>query len=344
LHAAGLQIRQIISESLDVALDEGVGASYPYAAGLRFSVDGTLTSRVSSLEFEADGKWIPIRDTQEYTLITTQDWATSFLHATGTILEITPYNALVKYALRSEILTPPEFSTLKFVDIKSDKGILGLAFVPKTICVEWVPGQGVSNYCSKEKTSSQGGGVANVVAWSILDYLHAIDKVIDMFLLNAGDCLVDIEEGPFEEEYSRALLPFDHPIVFLELTGQQLMDSLEQAIHFALAVPKNRGAYPYAGGLRFEVRASETLGNRVSKIEYFTGGKWKAVTPERQYILATTLPLADGEQGYNDLYYAVSRTDPGDMRLRETFVKFVKRNGTIEDVPLEKYSTQAYIA
>jgi hypothetical protein len=347
LDASGLQIRKILSQSLEAALEEGEGESYPYAAGLRFSVDASsLPERVSSVEFQAHGAWVEIDDSQKYTVITTQDWSTKYLQTTGTVVELSTYNALVNYASTSETLTPPEFSTIKFVD-KTDASnqtdTPSLATAPSNICLEWIPGQGVSNICSKEETSKQGGGVANVVAWGVLEHLDATNNDIDIFLLNAGDCQVDIEEGPFKEDDSKILIPFDHPLVFLELTGQQLMDSLEQAINFALASPQNRGSYPYAGGLRFKVRAAENLGNRVSNAEYFTRDRWKAVTHERQYKLATTLPLADGEKGYDDLFYAILRTDPDGLTLRDAFVDFAKQKGTIEDVPLDKYSTQDYV-
>ena len=346
--ATGLQIRQILSQSVEAALDEGDGGFYPYAAGLRFSVDASsVTDRVNSVQFQIDDTWIEIDDIQEYTIITTQDWLSKYLQTTGTTVGITTLRRFGELCNMLETLTTPEFSTINFVD-KSDSGnetdTPGLATVPSNICLEWVPGQGVSNICSKEATSKQGGGVANVVASAVLDHLQATNNDIDIFLLNAGDCQVDMEEGLFKEDDSRVLLPFDHPLVFLELTGQQLMDSLEQAIDFALASALNRGSYPYAGGLRFEVRAAEKLGSRVSNVEYFTRGRWKAMTRERQYKLATTLPLADGEKGYDDLFYALVRTDPDGLTLRDSFIEFVKRKGTIEDVPLDKYSTQDYVA
>jgi len=345
LRATGLQIRQILTQSLEAAFEEGYDASYPYSAGLRFTVDASSQhNKLGTLELEAaDGTWLPTDENQEYSVITTQDWASQYLQASGTMTEITPLSALLKYAGETKSLTKPTFSTLEFTESKTDRGFNGVINVPKAICLEWLPGQGVSNICSREETSAQGGGVANVVAWTVLEYLHAESHDIDMFLLDAADCQVDIASGTFDEQDFQLLLPYNHELVFLIVTGEQLTNTLEQAIHYALLSPQNHGSYPYAGGLRYEVKASESLGDRVSNVQYHTRGRWKEVIPEREYTLGTTLPLADGEKGYDDLHYPVSRIESPDLKIRDVFQKFVTQRGIIEDVPLTKYSTQSFV-
>ena len=68
------------------------------------------------------------------------------------------------------------------------------------------------------------------------------------------------------------------------------------------------------------------------------------MTPERKYRVATSLALADGSLGYDALFDAVSRMDPNDLFVRDSFVKHVQKRGMIEDVPLDAYSTQSYVA
>ena len=43
------------------------------------------------------------------------------------------------------------------------------------------------------------------------------------------------------------------------------------------------------------------------------------------------------------LFDAVSRVDPEDLFIRESFVKQAQEMGTIEDLPLDLYSTQNYV-
>lgn len=57
-----------------------------------------------------------------------------------------------------------------------------LALVPENICYERIPGQGRSEICSAEDTSSQGGGVANLVAFLRLGQIRSSE----ISLLNAG--------------------------------------------------------------------------------------------------------------------------------------------------------------
>ena len=81
------------------------------------------------------------------------------------------------------------------------------------------------------------------------------------------------------------------------------------------------------GGLRFDVSASSNPGRLMSTAGFFSRGRWKAVTPERKYRVATSLALADGSLGYDAFFDAVSRMDPNDLFVRDSFVKHVQKRG-----------------
>jgi hypothetical protein len=346
-HATGSEIRRLLSENVAAALGQGKEYMYPYAAGLRFSVHSLGPDiQIGGIEVEVGDNWYTLNEQQQYVVVTTKDWAHGYFKTLPTALESTPLSALIDYAVGVDALLIPAFSTKKVVEssqIDSGKTEDGTILVPRTICLDWLPGAGISIFCSKEDTSKLGGGVGNVVAWSVLEYLNSeTEYENDMFLLHAGQCQTDIAEGSFSDDDAEALLPVDQAIVLLNVTGLQLMNSLEQAIDFSLMSLQNVGSYPYAGGVRYEVFASSPVGYRLSNVEFFTRGRWKAVTPERQYRLATTLTLADGMLGYDALFDAVSRVDPSDLTLRDSFVKFAELKGMIEDVPLAKYSTQTF--
>ncbi len=97
-------------------------------------------------------------------------------------------------------------------------------------------------------------------------------------------------------EAAAALLdPSTDEIVVLSIRGSQLKDALERSVSFA--------GTPFAGflqvsGLTFQYNASHDIGDRVVKVT--VGGA--PLDPKRLYKIATTRPLADGQQGYFQIW------------------------------------------
>lgn len=97
-------------------------------------------------------------------------------------------------------------------------------------------------------------------------------------------------------EAALALLdPATDEIVVLNIKGSQLKDALERSVSFA--------GTPFAGflqvsGLSFQYNASFDIGERVVKVS--VGGV--PLDPKKSYKLATTKPLADGQQGYFQIW------------------------------------------
>jgi hypothetical protein len=354
LQATGSQILHVLEQSLHDALVQGQGASYPYASGLRYSVDSTASfpSRIVAPIIIIDDVWGALQGNEKYSMITTANWATQYLKLQGEPTDLTPLTALTEYAKQTKVLETPEFSTREFIRnpelMATSGGIAGgndgnsIATVERDICLDWVPGQGLSNVCSKEETSSQGGGVCNLVAWGLLSELQDYGKDTEIVLLNAAECQTDILQGFFEEREVKALLPFSHEVSLLTLTGELLVLVLEQAIDFVLESAANVGSYPYAGGLRFAVDTNAAFGKRISQVKWFFRGRWKSISLARTYSIATTSPLAEGDDGYTGLADAIRRVDT-DLLIRDVFVDYAKAAGTLENPPLDSYSTQEYL-
>ena len=73
LEMTGVEVEAVLEEALSFALDpDGSTGAYPYAAGLRWDVDLTAADgeRISNLEFDDDGTWVPFDNTATYTVAT----------------------------------------------------------------------------------------------------------------------------------------------------------------------------------------------------------------------------------------------------------------------------------
>ena len=354
LQGTGGKILQVLESAIDFAL-YGQSSSYPYASGLRFSVDSTalVQERIISPVIFVDEAWVPLESEKEYTVVTTREWAIVHWGLQGRPTNMNPLAALTEYARQEQVLETPEFSTREFLkdeggntlnenSASDDTNSKVIATVAEDICLEWVPGYGISSICSKQQMASQGGGVANLVSWGLLFQLQAYGKSTEIFLMSAGDCQIDILEGSFEEHDAQALLPINQELVLLTLQGHQIMSVLEEAINFVLESNANVGSYPYAGGLRFSINSSASLGQRVSQVEWFSLGQWKTISQEETYQVATTVSLAEGNAGYSTLFNAIERGDTG-LLIRDVFIDYARTVEKLENPALEMYSTQEYV-
>lgn len=89
--------------------------------------------------------------------------------------------------------------------------------------------------------------------------------------------------------------PATDEIVVLSVRGTQLKEALERSVSFA--------GTPFAGflqvsGLSFKYDSRKEIGERVEGI--LIGGK--PLDPQKMYKLATIRPLADGQQGYFQIW------------------------------------------
>ncbi len=138
-------------------------------------------------------------------------------------------------------------------------------------------------------------------------FLEALPSA-DLALQNAGGVRTDLRAGNITYGDAYNLLPFGNVLVTLPITGAQLKEMLEAAIHFSLV--ESDGAYPYVSGLRFDVDASAPEGRKVSNLEVNPrlAGEWTALdvldtatATATTYTLVTNDYSAQGKDGYDIL-------------------------------------------
>jgi 5'-nucleotidase len=232
-----------------------------------------------------------------------------------------------------------EYSTQSFFPADQE---LPIASVPEKVCLEWTPGSGRSMTCSLAETAEHGGGACNLVAWALLDQnLRA-----QISILKAGDCGSDLDAGTFTKSDANALIPENPLLVTIKLKGAQVMALLEQAIDATLWVSGARSdAYPYSGGLRFNVDASAQLEGRVSAVEVFTNSnRWVPLRTDEMYTILTTSELARGRDPAYQVFMVADASTIRELPLGsvDTFIKYATEWEVLYDPPKEKYSTQAF--
>ena len=126
----GAEIKQVIEDSLNFALDGGSSGAFPYGAGIRFEAtrEGTLGTRVKKIEVldTKTNKWIPIDAKKTYTVGTNsyiaagKDGYTTFGKITstpgreGTNTHLGVETSFINYVKEKKTVGRPESSNVKF--------------------------------------------------------------------------------------------------------------------------------------------------------------------------------------------------------------------------------------
>jgi len=219
-----------------------------------------------------------------------------------------------------------------------------VAEVNETLCMERIPGQGVSEICSDEQTSMYGGDIQQLVSTSMRERI----KTADVALLNAGAIRHDLEQGTLNLETVYRLMPFSNTLVEFQITGEQIKTLLEQALDYALNPNFSSGAFPYASGLQWQIDANKSRGERFSNLRIKPKGsvQWQALQRNRSYILVTNSYLASGRDGYELLGQLANQGYSEDTFVNDAqaFIDYVKYdlNGVLKKLSHSQYSTQKF--
>lgn len=131
----------------------------------------------------------------------------------------------------------------------------------------------------------------------------------DVALLNGGSIRADLiyNPGVLTKRDVLSILPFNNPIVKVELTGKLLKEVLEHGVARNAAGEDNEpGRFPQVSGMSFKFDTTRPAGNRVTEIT--VGGK--ALDENKAYTLATSdFLVSRGGDGYQMFKNAKVLTD-----------------------------------
>ena len=107
------------------------------------------------------------------------------------------------------------------------------------------------------------------------------------------------------------------------------------------------GSYPFAAGLRYDINFTASFGNRITniKVNKRLEEDWAPISSATTYTVVTNSFIASGRDGYftyTEENVAKTYVDVG-IEYGQSFVNFIRAKETIEDPPLEEFSTQKIV-
>lgn len=215
----------------------------------------------------------------------------------------------------------------------------------EALCLVRVPGESTNRSagvagCETANTLARGSDAAQVVAEAFLAGSLAADVAIQ----NAGGVRIAVPAGTLSMNTAFTLLPFTNVLVELRMTGQQIVNVLEDAVANHLDARQSSGSHPYAAGLRWHLDMSQPRGARFSNVQVRqrSTGTWAAIDPARTYTVATNDFIASGRDGYTTFgtVYAAGQYVNNYLLYTQTFVDYVLANSRIARPAAADYSHQ----
>lgn len=149
-------------------------------------------------------------------------------------------------------------------------------------------------------------------------------KGATLAIMNGGGIRASIEEGPITLGQIKTVLPFDNSLTILDVTGEQIIQALENGISKAEA---QEGAFPQIAGMRFVWNKAAKPGNRIVRVETKNqDGSYTVLDPAKTYRMATVKFLSDGGDGYTMFTEAKNKEDLY-IADYDAFVDYVKAHG-----------------
>ncbi|MCS7217204.1 MAG: 5'-nucleotidase C-terminal domain-containing protein [Candidatus Bipolaricaulota bacterium] len=145
----------------------------------------------------------------------------------------------------------------------------------------------------RAKVRSEETNLGNLVADALLWKAKVAGAQIALW--NGGGIRASLPAGPVTFGDCMAILPFGNYLVVLELTGEQILQALENGVSM---VERLAGRFPHVAGLRYAWDPARPAGSRILAVEVLVDGAWRPLDPKAVYRVATSNFLAGGGDGY----------------------------------------------
>ncbi|MHA7139625.1 cell wall-binding repeat-containing protein [Rossellomorea arthrocnemi] len=152
--------------------------------------------------------------------------------------------------------------------------------------------------------------LGNMIADAMLEKAQANGNAT-MAIQNGGGIRASINEGPITLEEVLTTMPFGNTLVTLDLTGAEVIASLENGVS---DVENGAGRFPHVAGMKFSYDATLPKGERVLDVQVKTEKGYVGIDENKTYTVATNAYVAGGGDGYETFGKA---KDEG--RMKELF-------------------------
>ena len=155
-------------------------------------------------------------------------------------------------------------------------------------------------------------------------------------ITNGGGIRESIDKGPITLGEVLTTMPFGNNLVTLDLTGEEIISSLE---HGVSGVETVEGRFSQVSGLKYSFDKDLPVGHRILDVNVKTDKGYVDIDPKATYTVATNAYIAEGGDGYEAMGKAAD-----DGRINQlNFVDFEVFTEYLDEIGTVKQSDEARI-
>ncbi|WP_411342605.1 5'-nucleotidase C-terminal domain-containing protein [Paenibacillus sp. WLX1005] len=160
-----------------------------------------------------------------------------------------------------------------------------------------VSGWGVPRLVRKEETA-----IGNLVVDAMLDKAKEVQTGALMAIQNGGGVRINFFKGNLTTGLAQEMLPFSNDLVVLEMSGQEIWDTLEIGVSRR---PGEFGGFPNVAGMKFTYDSNRPSGQRLLSVSVQIGpNRYVPLNTQANYRIATNVYMAKGGDGHTVLQNA----------------------------------------
>ena len=232
-----------------------------------------------------------------------------------------------------------------------EQQVIGTTAEP--LCLNRLPGDTRSaGICATDQRSASGaradvhGGFMQQV---VTDAFLTRAFNADIALQNAGGVRTALPAGDITVANAYENLPFANTLAEVDLTGAEIVATLESAVGNFIEEGGSDGSYPYGSGIRWDVDLTRPAGERFSNVEVQDreSGAWAPIDPAATYVVATNSFLLGGGDGYAPFKAAADEGRSRDLGLdyAQSWIDWITEDvdGVVAVPAPEEFSTQSFV-
>ncbi|MGB8001136.1 MAG: cell wall-binding repeat-containing protein [Anaerobacillus sp.] len=148
-------------------------------------------------------------------------------------------------------------------------------------------------------------------------------------ITNGGGIRESIDKGPITLGEVLTTMPFGNNLVTLDLTGEEIISSLE---HGVSGVETVEGRFSQVSGLKYSFDKDLPVGHRILDVNVKTDKGYVDIDPKAMYTVATNAYIAEGGDGYEAMGKAADKGRINQLNFVdfEVFTEYLDEIGTVK--------------